>query len=83
MNDFLKSVPSRMSKNTKTIRIFTKQLKRKQRKTTTLTNYLNVLEISKEIWNIMKNIIPRSNINRQIFHTNLRLTKWMFIITLK
>ena len=83
MNDFLKSVPYRMSKNTKTIRIFTKQLKRKQRKTTTLTSYLNVLEISKEIWNIMKNIILKSNINRQIFHTNLRLTKWMFIITLK
>ena len=75
MNDFLKSVPYRMSKNTKTIRIFTKQLKRKQRKTLTLTSYLNVLEISKEIWNIMKNIIPKSNINCQIFHTNLRLTK--------
>ena len=48
MNDFLKSVLHRMNRNTKIIRIFSKQLKRKQRKYTTHTNYLNVLEILKK-----------------------------------
>ena len=48
MNDFLKSVLHRMNRNTKIIRIFSKQLKRKQRKYTTHANYLNILEILKK-----------------------------------
>ena len=48
MNGFLKSVLHRMNKKTKTIRIFSKQLKRKQRKYITPTNYLNILEILKK-----------------------------------
>ena len=43
MNGFLKNVLHRMNKNTKIIRIFSKQLKIKQRKYP--TNCLNVLEI--------------------------------------
>ena len=37
-----------MNRNTKLIRIFSKQGKTKQRKNTTPTNYLNVLEILKK-----------------------------------
>ena len=45
MNGFLKSVLHRMNRNTKIIKIFSKQLKRKQRKHFNTTNYLNLLEI--------------------------------------
>ena len=48
MNGFLKSVLHRMNSNTKIIKIFLKQSKRKQRKYAALTNYLNVLEILKK-----------------------------------
>ena len=61
MNCFLKSVLHRMNINTKIIKIFSEQSKRKQRKNTTLTNYLNVLEILKT-WNVMKDIIGKSKI---------------------
>ena len=37
-----------MNRNTKIIQIFSKKSKRKQRKFTTLTKYLNVLEILKK-----------------------------------
>ena len=47
MNGFLKSLFQRMYRNTKTKRIFSKQLKRKQIKYTT-TNYLIALEILKK-----------------------------------
>ena len=49
MNGFLKSILHRMNRNTKIIKIFLKQLKRKQRKYTTLSNYLNALEIIKNM----------------------------------
>ena len=39
-----------MNRNTKIIQIFSKKSKRKQRKFTTLTKYLNVLEILKKTW---------------------------------
>ena len=45
MNGFLKSVLHRMNKNTKIIKIFSKQLKRKKRKYTTPTSYLSALEM--------------------------------------
>ena len=48
MKRFLKSILQRMNRNTKIVKIFLKQSKRKQRKHTTLTNYLNVLEILKK-----------------------------------
>ena len=51
-----------MNRNTKIIQIFLKKLKRKQRKFTTLTKYLNVLEIFKKTWDIMKDIIEKSKI---------------------
>ena len=66
MSGFLKSVLQRMNRNTKIIKIFSKQFKRKQRKYITLTNYLNVLEILKNMecyerynWKI-KNKIDKS-----------------------
>ena len=37
-----------MNRNTKIIKIFSKESERKQRKYTTLTNYLNVLETLKK-----------------------------------
>ena len=51
-----------MNINTKIIQIFSKKSKRKQRKFTTLTKYLNVLEILKKTWDIMKDIIEKSKI---------------------
>ena len=60
MNNFWKSVLHRMNKNTKIVKDFSKKLKRKQRKYTTPTNYLNVLYILKKTWNVMKNIIGKS-----------------------
>ena len=66
MNSFLKSVLHRMKRNTKIRKIFSKQLKRKQRKYTTPTNYLNVPYILKNMkyhekynWKI-KNKIDKS-----------------------
>ena len=47
MNGFSKGVLHRKNKNTKIIKILLKQLKRRQRKYTTPTNYLNVLNICK------------------------------------
>ena len=44
MNGFLKSMLHKMNSNTKIMKIFSKQSKRKLRKNTTLTNNLNVLE---------------------------------------
>ena len=49
-----------MNRNTKIIKIFSTQLKRKQRKYTIPTNYLNVLEMLKKTWNVMKDIIGKS-----------------------
>ena len=49
-----------MNSNTKIIKIFSKQSKRKQRKYTTLSNYLTVLEILKKTWNVMTDIIGKS-----------------------
>ena len=57
-----------MNRNTKIIEIFSKQSKRKQRKFTILTNYLNVMEILKNMeyyyqrynWKI-KNKIDKSS----------------------
>ena len=54
MNGFLKSVLRRMNSSTKLTKIFSKQSKRKQRKYSTLTNYLNELEILNKPQNIMK-----------------------------
>ena len=65
-----------MNKNTKIIKIFSKQLKRKQTKCTTPTNYLKNMEF-------MTNIIENRKQNSQILHANLQLTKWMFIMNLK
>ena len=48
-----------MNRNTKIVKIFSKQLKRKQRKYTTPTKYLNVLEIYRK-WNVMKDITGKS-----------------------
>lgn len=48
MSGFLKSLFHRMSKNTKIIRSFSKQLKRKQIKYTTPIYYLTVLEVLKK-----------------------------------
>ena len=48
MNGFLKTVLPRINSNTKIIKIFSKQSNRKQRKYTTLRNYLNLLEILKK-----------------------------------
>ena len=48
MNSFFKNTLHRMNSNAKIIEIFSKQSKRKQRKYTTATNYLNVLEIFKK-----------------------------------
>ena len=45
MNGFLKSVLRRMNSSTKLTKIFSKQSKREQRKYSTLTNYLNELDI--------------------------------------
>ena len=75
MNGFLKSVLHRMNSNIKIIRIFSKQLKRKQRKYTVPTNYLNVLEMLKKTWNVMKDVIGKSKIKSTNFHVNLQLTK--------
>ena len=55
MNGFLKNALQRKNKNTKIIRIFTKQLKRKERNYTTKTNYLIVLDILKKTCNVMRN----------------------------
>ena len=67
MNGFLKGTLQRMNSNAKIIEIFSKQSKRKQRKYTTATNYLNVLEIFKKMecykrynWKI-KNKIDKSS----------------------
>ena len=55
MNGSLKSGLHRMNSNTKVIKIFSNQSKRKQRKYTAVSNYLNVLEILKKhgmLWKI-------------------------------
>ena len=55
MNGALKSGLHRMNSNTKVIKIFSNQSKRKQRKYTAVSNYLNVLEILKKhgmLWKI-------------------------------
>ena len=55
MNGSLKSGLHRMNSDTKVIKIFSKQSKRKQRKYTAVSNYLNVLEILKKhgmLWKI-------------------------------
>ena len=49
MNGFLKNVLHRMNSNTKIIKIFSIKSKRKQKIYTTLTNYLNVLEVLKNM----------------------------------
>ena len=48
MNGFLIGVLHRKKKNTKIISIFSKQLKRKERKYATPANYLNALKILKK-----------------------------------
>ena len=45
MNGFLKSLFHRMNKNTKIIRMFSRQSKIKPKKHATPRNYLNILEI--------------------------------------
>ena len=64
-----------MNRNRKIIRIFSKQLKRKQRKYTTHTNYLNVLEILKKIWNVMKDTIGKSTIGSTNHPRKLTINK--------
>ena len=64
-----------MNKNTKIIRIFPKQLKSKQRKYTSLTNYLNVLEIFKKTWNIIKGIIGKLKLKSTNFPQTLTINK--------
>ena len=66
-----------MNRNSKIIRSFSKQLKRKQRKYTTPTNYLNVLEILKKTWNvmIMKDIIGKSKIKSTNLPCKLTINK--------
>ena len=61
MNGFLKSEIHRMNSNTKIRKIFSKQSKRKQRKYTALTNYLNVLE-----YIIGKSKIKSTNLPRKL-----------------
>ena len=75
MNGFLKSVLHIMNRNTKIIRIFSKQLKRNQRKYTADTNYLNVLEILKKIWNVMKDTIGKSTIGSTNLPRKLTINK--------
>ena len=72
---FLKSVLHGMNRNTKIIRIFSKKLKRKQRKYTTSTNYLNVLEILKKTWNVVKDIIGKSKIKSTNHSRKLAVNK--------
>ena len=55
MNSFLRRVHHRMNRNLKFVKIFSKQLKRKERKYTTPTNYLILLKILKNhgmLWKI-------------------------------
>ena len=72
---FLKSVLHGMNRNKKIIRIFSKKLKRKQRKYTTSTNYLNVLEILKKTWNVIKDIIGKSKIKSTNHSRKLTINK--------
>ena len=64
-----------MNRNTKIIKIFSKQSKRTQRKYTTLTNYLNVLEILKKPSNVMKDIIGKSKIKSTNLPRKLTINK--------
>ena len=73
MNGFLKSVLHRMNRNTKNLKIFSKQLKRKQKYTP--TNYLNVIEMLKKTWNVMKDIIAKSKIKSTNFPRKLTINK--------
>ena len=73
-----------MNRNSKIVRIFSKQLKRKQWNCTTPESFLNALEIEKT-WNVAKDILGKESkkSNRQMFHVNLQLTKWIFITNWK
>ena len=64
-----------MNRNTKIIKIFLKQSKTKERKYTTLTNYLNVLEILKKTWNVMKHITGKSKIKSTNLPRRLTINK--------
>ena len=59
---FLKKSTPQNEQKYKTIKTFSKQLKRNQGKYTTPTSYLNVLEILKKTWNVMKDINENSKI---------------------
>ena len=59
---FLKKSTPQNEQKYKTIKTFSKQLKINQGKYTTPTNYLNVLEILKKTWNVMKDINENSKI---------------------
>ena len=74
INGFLKSVLHRMNRNTKIVKIFSKQLKRKQRKYTTPTKYLNVLEIYRK-WNVMKDITGKSKVKSTNLPSKLTTNK--------
>ena len=60
MNGFLKNVLHRMNRNTKIIKIFSKQLKRKQRKYATPNKLLKCTGDIKKTWNVMKHTIIKS-----------------------
>ena len=63
-----------MNSNTEILKVFLKQSKRKQRKYTTLTSYLNVLEIFKK-WIVVKDIIGKSNIKSTNLPRKLAVNK--------
>ena len=73
----LKKCTSKNEQNTTIIRIFSKQLKRKQRKYATSTSYLNVLEILKIIKEILKifDIIKKSKIELTNLPCKLTINK--------
>ena len=75
MNGFLKSVLYRMNRNKKIIKIFLKELNKNQRKYTTPTSDLNLLNILKKTGNVMKDIIGKSKIKSTNLPRKLTINK--------
>ena len=75
MYGFLKSLHQRMNSNTKIIKIFLKQSKRKQRKYKTLTKFLKCAGDVEKTWNFMKDIIGKSKIKSTNLPHKLTINK--------
>ena len=73
MNGFFKSLLHRMNKNTEIVKIFPKQLRRKQRKYTTRD--------IKKAWNIMKDITEKLKIKLTNLPPKLNLFFYWWLFT--